>query len=292
MYKKIKIILLFIYLILVIISFINYMNKSPYNSKGPPGTRAPPGAGPGSGGPPLVMWRPIEIPITAYIIQDMKLESKGKYINNTIKITNIEKIFKNVNHIFMQADIFWVLTNVIEQKNLDNKKYLTDLGKLQRPEGTETSEEHNKRLLMYRSLINKDSWNKKTCNIYFSTFNGNTRQGKANINYDYIESNGSLGYNWNNTVCNNITMTMIGTNTNKHNDGGIPKKRNMNNHVDGYPSLSFTVVHELAHILGLRHTQTPDIMNSPESISIFTDYQIRILRSTALKFKENELGKC
>ncbi len=97
-------------------------------------------------------------------------------------------------------------------------------------------------------------------------------------------------------VENDIHFTMIGTYSNKQNKGGKPVKRKLL-HEDGEPSISFTVAHELGHVLGLNHlnTKVDNIMNATTSSLQYTEKQKKTMTNKANEFvqiyetRENEI---
>mgnify|MGYP006114388389 CR=1 FL=1 len=121
----------------------------------------------------------IILPINSYIIKNMNLTVKGTKINSWITKNNVKEIMNNVNNIFFNKyNIHWDLKEIIEYNvpNTANLKFIE--------ESTRNTNKFSEddRFKAYCSLIKKNMYSKKYNNIYFSTFNGNTRQGNANIN--------------------------------------------------------------------------------------------------------------
>jgi len=222
------------------------------------------------------------IPITAYIIRGMDMNVQKTLISNTITPKIVRDIFEDVNNFFTSSNIYWNLIGIEEYRLQDT----TNLSKIAEMTRDNTPDEI--RLGYYKSLISKNSCgehyvNKKTSNIYFSTFNGNSRQGNANINDDDIFGP-------------NIIMTMVGTWTNKPygtEKNATPISRlewdeaNIQSkvaplHQENKPSLSFTVAHELAHTLGLIHIKNNNnLMNSKSSSSNLTYKQKKTMKTMA-----------
>ena len=215
----------------------------------------------------------IILPINSYIIKNMNLSVKGKQINSWITKNNAKEIMNNVNNLFFNKyNIHWDLKEIIEFNvpNTANLKFIEELTR------DTTLYPNDKREKAYCSLIKKNMYSKKYNNIYFSTFNGNTRQGKANINKNKHIKDSDLK--------THIHFTLIGTHTNKHNNGNKPKRREI--YKIDEPSLSFTVAHELAHVLGLKHlnSKIKNIMNADTSSFEVNQEQISIMKKKAKEF--------
>ena len=215
----------------------------------------------------------IILPINSYIIKNMNLTVKGKQINSWITKNNAKEIMNNVNNLFFNKyNIHWDLKEIIEFNvpNTANLKFIEELTR------DTTLYPNDKREKAYCSLIKKNMYSKKYNNIYFSTFNGNTRQGKANINKNKHIKDSDLK--------THIHFTLIGTHTNKHNNGNKPKRREI--YKINEPSLSFTVAHELAHVLGLKHlnSKIKNIMNADTSSFEVNQEQISIMKKKAKEF--------
>jgi len=215
----------------------------------------------------------IILPINSYIIKNMNLTVKGKKINSWITKNNAKEIMNNVNNLFFNKyNIHWDLKEIIEFNvpNTANLKFIEELSR------DTTLYPNDKREKVYCSLIKKNMYSKKYNNIYFSTFNGNTRQGKANINKNKHIKDSDLK--------THIHFTLIGTHTNKHNNGNKPKRREI--YKIDEPSLSFTVAHELAHVLGLKHlnSKIKNIMNAVTSSFEVNQEQISIMKKKAKEF--------
>ena len=219
----------------------------------------------------------IILPLNAYIIKNMDMTVKGKEISNWITPENIKGIISNINITFFNKHgIHWDLKEVIEF----NVPESANLGFIQELTRDLNKYPNSERFKAYCSLIPENMYSKKYNNIYFGTFNGNTRQGKANINSNKNITEKDLE--------EHVHMTLIGTNTNKHNNGKEPKKRSIDS-PEGTPSLTFTVAHELGHVLGLSHLNTNEknIMNATTSSYEINDNQKKIMLKYANIFNNH-----
>ena len=125
-------------------------------------------------------------------------------------------------------------------------------------------------------------------NLYFFTFTGNTRQGRANI----CSTNLSFGLDEEpfnmadpEVAC---SLTIVGQWSNKYLvAGAVPEKRTISA-PEGTPSLAMTVAHELGHNLGLGHPESNEsnLMKGSSSGHSLTDDQISTAREYATDHHE------
>ena len=223
------------------------------------------------------------LPINVYIIDNMDMNVKGVEMKSWIDSDDVEDVFEEINTLFFnKVGIEWEINeiNIYDAPEDSQLDYISELTR-------DTDKYPNtKRMEAYTSLIPEGKYRKEFNNIYFTTFNGNTRQGKANAN----KKNRTID------VEDDIHFTMIGTYSNKQNKGGKPVKRKLL-HEDGEPSISFTVAHELGHVLGLNHlkTKVDNIMNATTSSLQYTEEQEKTMTQKANRFiqiyetRENEI---
>ena len=229
------------------------------------------------------------LPINVYIIDNMNMNVKGVEMKSWIDSDDIEDVFEEINTLFFnKVGIEWEINeiNIYDAPEDAQLDYISEL--------TRDTDKYpdKKRMEAYTSLIPKGKYSKEFNNIFFTTFQGNTRQGHADVN----RINRTID------VEDDIHFTMIGTYsnkqtyyTNKHNGGGTPVKRKLL-HEDGEPSISFTVAHELGHVLGLNHlnTSVDNIMNATTSSLQYTEEQKKTMTQKAKKIfqiyetRENE----
>ena len=244
----------------------------------------------------------LNLPISAYIIDNVNMNVNGKPINSWITEENIRTIFKNINIFFNKYGVNWDLKEIIAYKvhpsfyenttfiNIYTGKPYTNTPKnfletlVRPPDNIEARLlDKSNRQHAYSYLIPATKYNLNNLNIYFNVFNGNRRQGLANINSNNHltrrDGNGSLGVN----IPDYITFTFIGTWTNKYSGINTPPIKRDIYGSDGNPSLSFTVAHELSHVLGLSHlnTSSNNIMNSRTSSFVITPNQEITIKKTA-----------
>ena len=223
------------------------------------------------------------LPINVYIIDNMDMNVKGVEMKSWIDSDDVEDVFEEINTLFFnKVGIEWEINeiNIYDAPEDSQLDYISELTR-------DTDKYPNtKRMEAYTSLIPEGKYSKEFNNIYFTTFHGNTRQGNANAN----KTNRTID------VEDDIHFTMIGTYSNKHNNGRKPVKRKLLPE-DGVPSISFTVAHELGHVLGLDHldTNVDNVMNGPTSSLKYTEEQEKTMKESLDRFiqiyetRENEI---
>lgn len=215
-------------------------------------------------------------------------------IENWIQEEHIIEIFKNINEkFFNKYDINWNLKNIKEYDldivNNESKQqwernkgnYTLDKSKTSKHSLdfiSTLTRDTNKypdslRIKSYRDLIKQ--YNSNYHNIYFCTFNGNTRQGYANINNGFFPN-----------TLKDVAFTLIGTWSNKQTRDTPIKRIIYHEEGEPSPSLTFTVAHELGHVFGLQHLKTnePNIMNATTSELLANRDQVSTMKKTAKKF--------
>ena len=153
----------------------------------------------------------------------------------------VETLMPELNDIWQQAGIHWSIEKIIQEPvqtydgYQDDVRYIVDS---QRDSEGKSDPERLPRLYDLMQPDNRSSEEELDDNlfhIYIFPFIGNTSQGNA-----------MSSFGWH---------SVVGSWSNKHNDGGIPEKTLMieaqQNFVRG--SLARTIAHELGHVLSLRH---------------------------------------
>ncbi|MDA7769618.1 GDSL-type esterase/lipase family protein [Porticoccaceae bacterium] len=153
----------------------------------------------------------------------------------------IETVLPELNDIWQQAGIQWTLETIFLESIKTYDGYQNDIQYIvdSQRDGEGTSDpERLPRLYNLMQPDNRSSDEELDGNlfhIYIFPFIGNTSQGNA-----------MSSFGWH---------SVVGSWSNKHNDGGIPEKNLLieaqQNFVRG--SLARTIAHELGHVLSLRH---------------------------------------
>lgn len=210
-----------------------------------------------------------KIPINVYIVNDMKVTVETDGIENTVKGWLLEseaiKILNQSNAKFYNNyNIEWIPTyHVVTIPNTNEaKEDMNKFAQLSRETTTETKKNTFSSFFKHVPTPTKD-----TMSLYFITFLGHTQQGVCV------------------TQGSNAPYMLVGQYSNKpgsYNPNGTLKMRQVDD-IDGIPSLTFTVVHELAHALGLDHLNTdePNVMNGTTSTFTANEDQIKRMRSVA-----------
>lgn len=206
------------------------------------------------------------VPLKVHIMRNMDIyhsnteTSTDTSMNSFITVENAKTIIDNVNtHFFRKHGIEWVAENddFIEVP-LKTDQGLETLSKIERPVISSDYDTSQASAILKQDSENRDTLYKKiinntdrrpmsgVTNLYFFTFTGNTRQGKYVTNGD-------------------TPLVVVGQWSNKNQERLLGMRPIMEN--EGTPSLTFTVAHELSHVLGLSHlgTNEENIMNAETS---------------------------
>ena len=210
-----------------------------------------------------------KIPINVYIVNDMKVTVETNGIENNIDgwLTESEaKTILNQSNakFYNNYNIEWIPTyHVVTIPNTNEaKEDMNKFAHLSRETTTDTKKDTFSSFFKHVPIPTKD-----TMSLYFITFLGHTQQGVCV------------------TQGSNAPYMLVGQYSNKpgsYNPNGTLKMRQVDD-IDGIPSLTFTVVHELAHALGLDHLNTdePNVMNGTTSTFTANEDQIKRMRSVA-----------
>ena len=176
----------------------------------------------------------------------------------------VETLMPELNVIWQQAGIHWSIEKIIQEPidtydgYQDDIRYIVDS---QRDSEGKSDPERLPRLYDLMQPDNRSSEEELDDNlfhIYIFPFIGNTSEGNA-----------MSSFGWH---------SVVGSWSNKHNDGGIPEKTLLieaqQNFVRG--SLARTIAHELGHVLNLRHDCEQCLMYA-QGYDI-TDIQIQTAR--------------
>jgi len=186
-------------------------------------------------------------------------------------------ILPEVNKIWKQADIQWVIESVINEDVVKHDTYDESIVFVASTKRDSKGRSDRKRLphlysLMQEKYMSKpDQLGKNLFHIYLFPFIGNTSQGNA-----------MRPFNWH---------TVVGTWSNKHNRGGVPEKALLIENHDAFKrgSLSRTIAHEIGHVLSLGHKQCKSncLMGGRPQGYLLTKSQIKRARAAAKKRQYN-----
>jgi len=175
-----------------------------------------------------------------------------------------ETLMPEVNDIWQLAGIRWSIENIIQEPINTYDGYQDDIQYIVDSQRDEEGRSDPERLPRLYNLMQSDNLSSdgeldhNLFHIYIFPFIGNTSQGNA-----------MSSFGWH---------SVVGSWSNKHNDGGIPEKTLLieaqQNFVRG--SLARTIAHELGHVLNLRHDCEQCLMYA-QGYDI-TDIQIQTAR--------------
>lgn len=181
-------------------------------------------------------------------------------------------IIPEVNNIYRSANIEFNSEGIIEEQVIKGENFLEDLQiVLNAKRDSNGRSDPNRLPPLYRMMDPKfrsqGSEDDDLFHIYLFPFIGNTSQGNAMRGFGY--------------------HSVVGVWSNKHNNGGVPRKVNIvgaNN--NGLGSLSRTIAHEQAHVLGLNHndctsTEQLDCLMNGSSGYDLTAGEVTKMRSMA-----------
>ena len=198
-------------------------------------------------------------------MRDIEMNINGHNINNNHITKQLldEQVLPEVNKIWAQADIKWNLVKVHDELVVKENYERLPLGFPTNFLGLKSIVENAKRdnqgksdprrliplfsFMKHENKIKFTDFGTNDFHVYIFPFIGNTSQGNA-MRISNI-SKSSLGFH-----------TVVGSWSNKHNQGGQAKKTEIveewNQWTDiKYGSLSRTIAHELGHVLGISHNQ-------------------------------------
>ncbi|MGQ1786804.1 MULTISPECIES: zinc-dependent metalloprotease family protein [unclassified Saccharicrinis] len=185
----------------------------------------------------------IELNLRVHLMRDITItHSSGVCMENWVTSKDVtEIIMPEVNKIWEQANIKWVIESIIEESVVKGDTYEESIAYMATTKRDSEGHSDPVRLKHLYSFMQPqyrtqpDEVDKNLFHIYLFPFVGNTSQGNAMKKYG--------------------SHTIVGTWTNKHNRGGIPEKRLLTEDHNAYKrgSLSRTIAHEIGHNLRLRH---------------------------------------
>jgi hypothetical protein len=185
----------------------------------------------------------------------------------------LETLMPELNSIWDQAKIRWEVESIIDEEVVKDNTYESSINYLVNCGRDEEGVADPARLSLLYSFMQPafrsktDELNGNLFHIYLFPFIGNTSQGNAMRDFNY--------------------HCVLGTWSNKHNDGTIPEKTLLveyhNQFVRG--SLSRTAAHELGHVLSLKHNECSDncLMSGGSDGYLLTKVQINTARLAAYK---------
>lgn len=216
----------------------------------------------------------IDLNLRIHIMTDITMvHPTGSSMDSWVSPSDVtETIVPEINAIWEQADIRWIVESIIEEDVVKHDTYEASINFIVNTKRDSEGRSDPARLphlyaLMqpqYRSKANQLGEN--LFHIYLFPFIGNTSQGNAMRSFDF--------------------HSVVGTWTNKHNGGGIPEKtlltENRSSFIRG--SLSRTISHEIGHVLNLRHNECNSncLMGGGSDGYSLTNAQITTARLAAL----------
>lgn len=187
----------------------------------------------------------IELKLRIHIMTDIVMtHSSGTTMNSWVTPANVEQtIIPEINKIWEQAGIVWLIDSVIEEEVVKGSSYeesITFIANTKRDSNGSSDPArlpHLFSLMQPQNMSKEEELGKNLFHIYLFPFIGNTSQGNA-----------MRGYNFH---------SVVGTWTNKHNGGGIPEKTLLTENQSAFNrgSLSRTISHEIGHVLNLSHNE-------------------------------------
>ncbi len=187
----------------------------------------------------------LKLNLRVHIMTDIAMvHSSGLIMESWVTPKDIrETIIPEVNAIWSQAGIEWVIESIIEEDVVKTDSYEETIGFIAGTKRDSAGHSDPDRLPQLYSLMQPQNMSKEEelgtnlFHIYLFPFIGNTSQGNA-----------MRPFNWH---------TVVGTWTNKFNRGGVPEKVLITEDHNTFKrgSLSRTIAHEIGHVLSLRHNE-------------------------------------
>ena len=222
----------------------------------------------------------IELNLRIHLMTDISMKhSSGLVMENWVSPKDVEEIvMPEVNAIWSQANIKWVIESIIEEDVVKGDSYEESIAFIASTRRDSAGHSDSARLPHLYSLMQPENMSKpeeldkNLFHIYLFPFIGNTSQGNA-----------MRPFNW---------STVVGTWTNKFNRGGTPEKVLL---VEDHAkfrrgSLSRTIAHEIGHVLNLKHNecQTDCLMGGKSQGYLLTEGQIATARTEAFRRINNK----
>jgi hypothetical protein len=217
----------------------------------------------------------IELNLRIHLMTDISMKhSSGLVMENWVRPQDVEEIIMpEVNAIWKQANIKWVIESIIEENVVKGESYEESIAFIASTKRDSAGHSDSDRLphlfalMQPKNMSKPEELDKNLFHIYLFPFIGNTSQGNA-----------MRPFNW---------STVVGTWTNKFNRGGIPEKVILVEDHDKFKrgSLSRTIAHEIGHVLNLKHNecQTDCLMGGKSQGYLLTEEQIATARLEALR---------
>lgn len=217
----------------------------------------------------------IELNLRIHIMTDISMvHTSGLVMENWVSQKDVEKIIMpEVNAIWSQANIKWVIESIIEEAVVKGESYeesIDFIASTKRDSAGRSDSDrlpHLYALMQPENMSKAEELDKNLFHIYLFPFIGNTSQGNA-----------MRPFNW---------STVVGTWTNKFNRGGIPEKVLLIEDHDAFKrgSLSRTIAHEIGHVLNLKHNEceTDCLMGGKSQGYLLSKEQIETARLEASK---------
>ena len=216
----------------------------------------------------------IELNLRIHLMRDITMNhSTGLSMNTWVSVSDVsETIMVEINDIWQQANIHWLVESIIEEDVVKGDTYEESIAFIASTKRDSEGHSDPARLPHLYSLMQPqymsttDEIGENLFHIYLFPFIGNTSQGNAMRDFNF--------------------HSVVGTWSNKHNGGGIPEKTLLveNQNLFDRGSLSRTISHEIGHVLNLHHNEcnVNCLMGGGSSGYSLTEAQITAARLAAL----------
>jgi hypothetical protein len=208
-----------------------------------------------------------------HIMTDIIMEhTSGVSMESWVTTNDVsEIIIPEINAIWKQAKIIWVVESIIEEDVVKHNNYEESIAFIASTERNSDGQSDPARLPHLYNLMQpdnrstEDDLDKNLYHLYLFPFIGNTSQGNAMQSFSF--------------------NSVVGTWTNKHNNGGDPEKTLLIESHSSFDrgSLSRTMAHEIGHVLGLKHNQCDFKCLMGVDGYFMTSEQIKTARLEALR---------
>jgi hypothetical protein len=218
----------------------------------------------------------ISLNLRIHIMRDIAFQASSRGItmtNDHITPAIVKnELLPEVNKIWDPAGIVWTIESVIEEpanKPSDFEQLKAIVEHADRDEEGRSDSERLKPLYQFMNPqfmhANNHSAGKKLYHLYIFPFIGNRSQGNAMKSFD--------------------SRVVVASWSNKHNNGGIPFKRNNSEDHQAcvIGSLGRTIAHELGHLLGMKHSDCKKCLMAGNCGYSITPDQIKTVRAEANK---------
>ncbi len=215
----------------------------------------------------------LKLNIRVHLMRDITIEhGTGVCMENWVSVDDItDVVMPEVNAIWEQANIEWVIESIIEEDVVkgdtyeESRAYMATTHRDAQGHSDPVRLKHLYSFMQPGNRTQPDEVGKNLFHIYLFPFVGNTSQGNAMKKYGM--------------------HTIVGTWTNKHNRGGVPEKRQLIEDHNAFKrgSLSRTIAHEIGHTLSLRHNICKEdcLMGGKSQGYLLNEEQIERARAAA-----------